>query len=223
MGHLYPKHCKANHINLIMGSKPSFLKNPILALQHLLTPYSDRDVKGLARSKWFAEEGSGYRHEQSTKPQTLGYAMADSPVGLLAWIYEKLHDWTDNYPWTDDEILTWVSIYQFSIAGPAANLRIYYEALHSNKGAESAFRRYVPHVKLGLAFFPKELSVVPYSWAKAQGEVVYVSDNPHGGHFAATEHPGVIANDLQKMFGKGGGAYSVVTGKDGYSKVSARL
>jgi hypothetical protein len=45
----------------------------------------------------------GYLQEQSTQPQTIGYNLADSPVGLLAWIYEKLHNWTDNYPWTDDE------------------------------------------------------------------------------------------------------------------------
>jgi hypothetical protein len=45
----------------------------------------------------------GYSAEQSTQPQTLGYALADSPAGLLAWIYEKLHRWTDEYPWTDDE------------------------------------------------------------------------------------------------------------------------
>lgn len=50
-------------------------------------------------------EGSGYRVLQTTKPQTLGYALQDSPVALLAWIYEKLHDWVDDYPWTDDEIL----------------------------------------------------------------------------------------------------------------------
>ena len=47
--------------------------------------------------------GQGYFEEQSTKPQTLGYLLADSPVGLLAWIYEKLVGWTDNYPWTEDE------------------------------------------------------------------------------------------------------------------------
>jgi hypothetical protein len=46
---------------------------------------------------------AGYLQEQSTQPQTIGYNLADSPVGLLAWIYEKLHNWTDNYPWTDDE------------------------------------------------------------------------------------------------------------------------
>jgi hypothetical protein len=45
----------------------------------------------------------GYFAEQSTKPQTLGYSLADSPVGMLAWIYEKLVSWTDSYPWEDDE------------------------------------------------------------------------------------------------------------------------
>lgn len=67
---------------------------------------------------------------QSTQPQPIGFALGDSPVGLLAWMDEKLHDWTDAYPWTDDEIPTWVSIYWFSSAGPAASIRIYYEAQH---------------------------------------------------------------------------------------------
>lgn len=47
--------------------------------------------------------GAGYMAEQSTCPQTLGYSLADSPVGLLSWIYEKLHHWTDKYEWDDDE------------------------------------------------------------------------------------------------------------------------
>ncbi|KAF1344485.1 epoxide hydrolase N terminus-domain-containing protein [Delphinella strobiligena] len=58
------------------------------------------------------------------------YALADSLEALLTWINEKLHDWTGVYPWTDDEILTWVSIYWSSTAGPAANLRIHYEATY---------------------------------------------------------------------------------------------
>ena len=53
--------------------------------------------------KSFFETGMGYYALQSTKPQTLGYSLADSPVGMLAWIYEKLVTWTDSYPWEDDE------------------------------------------------------------------------------------------------------------------------
>lgn len=52
---------------------------------------------------WFRSEGRGYFEEQSTQPQTLGYSLADSPAGLLAWIYEKLNNWSDAYPWSDDE------------------------------------------------------------------------------------------------------------------------
>lgn len=130
MSLLFPENVKATHINMDQGERPRLFSNPILATKHNLAPYTKAERDGLARTKWFEEEGSGYRSEQSTKPQTLGYAFADSPVALLAWVYEKLHDWTDNYPWTPDEICTWMSIYWFSTAGPAANIRIYYEAVH---------------------------------------------------------------------------------------------
>jgi len=52
---------------------------------------------------WFTQQGTGYHQQQGTAPQTLGYSLADSLIGLLAWIYEKLHNWTDEYPWQDDE------------------------------------------------------------------------------------------------------------------------
>lgn len=218
MGLLYPEYVQASHINMVRSHAPTFSSNPILAAQHTLTPYSQRDKNGLARSNWFLKEGSGYRMEQGTKPQTLGYALADSPVGLLAWIYEKLHDWTDNYPWTDDEILTWVSIYLFSTAGPAANLRIYYEALHDTQLGRERTERYIPHVKLGLAHFPRELTVVPKTWARTLGPVVYESVNESGGHFAAWERPEAIVRDLREMFGRKGGAYGCVEGKEGFVK-----
>ena len=61
------------------------------------------DRAAVARTAEYHAKGNGYMMQQSTKPQTLGYLLADSPVGLLAWIYEKLVVWTDDYPWTDDE------------------------------------------------------------------------------------------------------------------------
>lgn len=223
MGLLYPDHVRASHINMIRGGKPAWTSHPILALQHALTPYSSRDLSGFARTKWFETEGRGYNVTQSTKPQTIGYALADSPVGLLAWIYEKLHDWTDNYPWTDDEILTWVSIYWFSTAGPAASLRIYYEAIKDTKTGRLRTQQYIPTVKLGLSYFPKDISMVPRTWGRTMGPVVYENDSTSGGHFAALEKPEVIASDLRKMFGKGGGAFGVVKGKDGYVSTRSKL
>lgn len=220
IGWKYPQHCMASHLNMILAGPPKLVSNPLLALQHTAFPYSEREKNGLKRSEWFMKEGYGYNLLQSTKPQTVGYALADSPVALLAWIYEKLHDWTDGYPWTDDELLTWISIYWFSTAGPEASVRIYYEATHPESPSAASTRKmtrsWIPHVKLGMAHFPREISVVPKTWAETLGPVVYHSEHERGGHFAAWERPDVIATDLQKMFGKGGPCYGIVKGKTGY-------
>jgi hypothetical protein len=168
----------------------------------------------------------GYNILQRTKPQTLGYGLASSPVFVLAWIYEKLHDWTDAYPWTDDEICTWISIYWFSTAGPAASVRIYYETRHvPNKTIQKATgikgraagTGYIPKVPLGLARFPRELAVSPKLWGRALGPVVYEGEHDSGGHFAAWERPHALVGDLRKMFQKGGPCYRAVRGKDGYA------
>ena len=129
---LYPEHCKASHLNVTECSTPSFQKHPFLGIQHLLTPYSASKRAGLDRTAAHRSHGMGYDILQQTKPQTLAHALADSPAGLLAWIHEKLHDWVDDYLWTDDKILTW-SIYWFSTAGVAASLRKYYESFHNSE------------------------------------------------------------------------------------------
>ena len=82
---------------------PTFTSAPLLYLTHMVTPYTEREIKGLERRKFFTATGAGYMQEQATKPQTLGYSLADSPAGILAWIYEKLIVWSDDYPWNDDE------------------------------------------------------------------------------------------------------------------------
>ena len=204
------------------GGPPSFWKNPILWLQHLVTPYSAHERAGIKRTKYHENYGMGYNIEQQTKPQTLAFALSDSPVGLLSWIYEKMHGWTDDYPWTDDDILTWVSIYWFSTAGVAANLRIYYEVVNgtgSRNGVHhSRLLEYIPSVKYGISHFPMDISVAPNANALAMGNIVLQTRNPNGGHFAAVEHPEIVSRDLQTMLGKGGKAYGCVTGKSGYSQ-----
>ncbi|KAL8715114.1 MAG: hypothetical protein Q9220_001071 [cf. Caloplaca sp. 1 TL-2023] len=222
MSLLYPQHVKAAHINMVRGHAPTLFNNPILYFQHKFTPYSTREKGAAARSNWFLEEGSGYRVEQATKPQTLGYALADSPVGLLAWMYEKLHDWTDSYPWTDDEILDWVSIYWHSTAGPAATLRIYYEVGHDSQFPRGKSETYIPTVPLGLSHFPKELTVVPRMYGRTMGPVVFEKERERGGHFAAWECPEDLVGDLRTMFGKDGGAEGVVEGKSGYGVEKGR-
>ena len=154
----------------------------MVLLKCLIASFTSREREAMAATKKFFDSGMGYYGMQSTKPQTLGFSLADSPVGLLAWIYEKLVTWTDSYSWTDDEgasnthftlyiipnlnstgffaVLTWVSIYWFSRAGPAASVRIYYEL--TKAGEVIVFPKTT--VPIGLSFFPKEILQFPKAY-----------------------------------------------------------
>ncbi|KAI0134196.1 microsomal epoxide hydrolase [Xylariales sp. AK1849] len=209
----YPQHAKAQHLNMSIGGTPRRLKHPLLAIESAFKPWTEADRKALARTAWFRQEGSGYNQLQATKPQTIGYALADSPVALLAWVYEKLHDWTDSYPWTDDEICTWISIYWFSTAGPAASVRLYYEqtrVMKSGRGSTWSSLADWQNVKVGLGHFPGDIVLDPSVWTRTLGHIVYEKDHPGGGHFAAWEKPEAIVGDLREMFGAKGGAREVV-------------
>jgi len=206
-----PKHVKASHTNLPLSDPVKFRENPLGYLKCLFTPYTSREIQALAASKRFFETGMGYFGEQSTKPQTLGYSLADSPVGLLAWVYEKLVSWSDAYPWTDDEVLTWISIYWFSRDGPAASVRIYYEM-----AKVSWLVLPKTSVPVGISFFPKELVASPRALLRAKARVVFESEHEAGGHFAAYEKPEALVGDLRKMFGRTGPAAGVVLGCTGY-------
>ncbi|KAF7310173.1 putative epoxide hydrolase [Mycena indigotica] len=210
------KHSKAWHTNFPCGDPPHPLRQPIEFLKLIFL--TQKDKENLARSMAFFDSGSGYMAQHTTRPQTLAYSLADSPVGLLAWIYEKLVEWTDAYEWDDDEVLTWVSIYWFSRAGPAASTRIYYETAG---GSFEGFKRLFgiterPTIPFGTSHFPKELIVFPLSWAKFTGNLVFQQAHERGGHFAAWERPEELVADMRQMFGKGGSAFGVVNGKDGY-------
>ena len=93
------------------GPPPALTSGPLIYLKNLVKPYSARNKQGFERNTWFNTKGRGYQAEQATKPQTLGYSLADSPVGLLAWVYEKLVTWTDDYAWGDDEGITIVILF----------------------------------------------------------------------------------------------------------------
>ncbi|KAJ7465092.1 Alpha/Beta hydrolase protein [Mycena latifolia] len=201
------KHSKAWHTNFVLGTPPADSSNAEL------TP---KEQAALARAEWFRTRGSGYLGQHSTQPQTLGYSLTDSPVGLLAWIYEKLVVWTDNYPWDDDEVLTWVSIFWFSRAGPAASLRIYFEAGNRDISKVLSGSYPKPTIPLGLSHFPKELFMFPRSWSRGLGNIVFEGEHDTGGHFAAYEKPSELVGDLRKMFGRNGPGFGVVPGQPGY-------
>ncbi|KAK4695315.1 hypothetical protein P7C71_g2420, partial [Lecanoromycetidae sp. Uapishka_2] len=97
MAFLYPKSCKASHLNVVEGGLPPSLSTHLLLwLRHKLTVYTSQERTGLERSRQHQNIGMGYDWQQRTKPQTIGYALADSPVALLAWIYEKMINWITN-------------------------------------------------------------------------------------------------------------------------------
>ncbi|KAI1268775.1 microsomal epoxide hydrolase [Xylariaceae sp. FL1019] len=228
MGRRYaPEFVKAQHLNMSAFPTPSLLRNPIIALktmfQAFVTGVPEKDKKGFERSMEFQKTGNGYFKIQSTRPQTLGYALSDSPTGLLAWIYEKLVEWTDQYPWTEDEVCTWISIYWFSTATPRAAHQLYYET-EMNQDAVRCKKREqegIPastwdqlleyqNVKIGLSKFPRDIIVLPTFWSPAMGNVVFSNEHEGGGHFAAWERPDDLIKDLRTMFGPNGGANGAV-------------
>ncbi|KAF2481568.1 Alpha/Beta hydrolase protein [Neohortaea acidophila] len=208
--------CKACHTSTPWPAEPKQDTHPELFAKLQATPLTGQDVAALQRAGAFVAEGSGYMSLLSTKPQTIGYALRDSPIGLLAWIFEKLHDWADEYPWTDEEIITWTIIYYFSTAGPQASGNIYYAMQHSTPPALVTAQSYI-NVPLGITRFAKDLVVLPSLWYESLGPIVFENEYERGGHFGAWERPDAIVADLRSMFGRGGGAYGSVTGRSGFA------
>jgi hypothetical protein len=203
MGLLYPSNILASHLNFILTPPPSPLSTPLLVLQYLTGRLTPAEKEGLKRAKDFSENGSGYNNIQKTRPHTLGFALADSPVGLLAWLYEKLRDWTGEYPWSDDEILTWVSIYLLSDAGPDASIRLYYDIVNptASAGVDGKIETFMKHssVPSGLSYFPKDVIVLPSSWGRMLGPVAFEKRHTEGGHFAAYEKPELLVADVREL------------------------
>ncbi|MEV6846242.1 epoxide hydrolase family protein [Actinoplanes sp. NPDC051411] len=143
--------------------------------------------------RWYAEEG-GYEHLQRTRPLSAAYALNDSPVGLLAWLLEKYHAWTDHTDGAvgldDDLILTQASLYWFTGA-IAATFRPYWEHKAYPPGP------ILVTVPTGVAVFPADLVQPPRSWAERNHNVVHYTRMPRGGHFAAREQPDLLAEDIR--------------------------
>ncbi|KAI1126894.1 Alpha/Beta hydrolase protein [Nemania abortiva] len=211
MGSLYPQSLRALHLNLIVATPPpataplSFAR---FLITHLLNRYTPEEAAGLQKAQSFQGDGNAYFEIQKQRPQTIGMALEDSPVGLLTWMFDKMKSWTDDYSWTDDEICEWVSLYWFSRAGPAASVRIYHEAFKGEFVADASL--FTQGTKMGFSYFPKEMFRTPSFWNKQLGDVVFEREHERGGHFAAWEQPEALADDLCEMFQHDGLAYKSV-------------
>jgi len=162
-----------------------------------LTPEERDWLAGAAA--WGATEGA-YAAMHRTKPQTAAFGLTDSPVGLAAWIVEKLQAWSDcrgdvESPFTPDEILTNVTIYWLT-ATIGSSMRMY-RANAAIPPAQLARRVEVPS---GFAIFQGDVVRPPRAWLERTANVVRVTEPARGGHFAAFEEPELYAQELREFF-----------------------
>ena len=185
-------HVVGLHTNFCLAGPPPGAKDPNEGV-------TAAELERTRARQTFFDTERGYFLEQSTKPQTIGYALDDSPAGLAAWIVEKFRAWSDvngnvEQKFTKDELLTNIMLYWVTQSG-ASSARIYYE----NQRAKPPQGRV--QVPTACAVFPKEISIAPRRWVEAQYNVTRWTEMPRGGHFAAMEEPTLLAEDIRGFFG----------------------
>ncbi len=184
-------HVAGLHLNFCLAGPPAGAKDP----NEGVTPAELERTR--ARATFFDTE-RGYFLEQSTKPQTVGYGLDDSPAGLAAWIVEKFRSWSDSdgnveKSFTKDELLTNITLYWVTQSA-TSSARIYYE----NQRAKPPQGRV--QVPTACAVFPKEISIAPRRWVEAQYNLTRWTEMPRGGHFAAMEEPNLLVDDIRTFF-----------------------
>jgi len=155
-----------------------------------------------AGQQWNQAEG-GYAIIQSTKPQSLVYALHDSPLGLAGWIIDKFYSWSDckgklENVFTKDELLTNLTIYWATQTINSA-IRLYYEAAVAMRQGGSNGKIRKPEVPAAIAIFPRDMVPAPREFAERVFNVRQWTEMPAGGHFTAMEQPGLFAKDVRKF------------------------
>jgi pimeloyl-ACP methyl ester carboxylesterase len=184
-----PAHCAGIHVNMPIAPPDPATMNDL----------TEREQSALAGMKHYQDWDSGYSKQQSTRPQTLGYGLADSPAGQAAWILEKFWAWTDcdGHPenvLTRDELLDNVMLYWLPDAA-ASSARLYWESFGSLGDVG------LVKVPVGCSIFPKEIFRTSRRWAEKRfGELLHWNELERGGHFAAFEQPEVFVDEVRTCF-----------------------
>ena len=153
----------------------------------------------LDRMAFYQRWDSGYSTQQATRPQTLGYGLADSPAGQAAWVYEKFYAWTDcngepENALSYDDMLDNIMLYWLPNTG-ASSARLYWESFHGGFGAKEL------HLPTGCSVFPKDIYAAPRSWAeRCMHDLIYWNELEKGGHFAAFEQPVQFVEEVRNCF-----------------------
>jgi pimeloyl-ACP methyl ester carboxylesterase len=170
---------------------PTFLFDPPVSANP--TP---QETAALAQITAFINNGAGYLKEMTTRPQTVGYGLADSPGGLAAWIYEKMAAWTDSDDAPEfgtDAALDDITLYWLTNTA-TSSARFYWENPVTTRPSLS--------LPVGVSVFPREIMRAPRIWAeRCYSDLIHFNDKiPHGGHFAAWEVPDLFVRELRDTF-----------------------
>lgn len=189
IGNLMPSSCRAIHLNMALVQPGA---------EDLDTELTPAEQKSLADMKTYYRHESGYAKQQSTRPQTIGYGLVDSPVALAAWIYEKFHGWTDNRGAPEDalsrdQMLDNIMLHWLPATGASA-ARLYWESMHDMMGKPM-------EMPVGVSIFPRELFRPSRRWVeKVYPNLIYWNETEKGGHFAAFEQPALFVKEVRACF-----------------------
>ena len=182
------EHVAGLHINMVIGMPGA-------------DPLTEAEQADMDQTSAFMNEGSAYQQIQGKNPQTLGYGLTDSPVGLAGWIAEKFHHWT-HHPDGDletavtrEQLLTNLTVY-WTTKTINSSIRLYFESQKSNRFPPFE----VVNVPTGCAIFPGEILKMPESWARNLYNVTHYKRYDRGGHFAALEEPDLFIADVREFF-----------------------
>ena len=188
-----PERCRAVHFNLPM----------VFPTAQEAADATEEERRMMARAQHYQTELDGYAREQATRPQTIGYALADSPAGLAAWIYTLFQDVTDSGGDPEkvvdrDEILDDIMLYWLPNAA-ASSARLYWEERQSSAMYSGTMQ---PNpVPAGFSIFPGEAVQASRRWIERRYEnVVHYAQLDRGGHFAALEQPDVLTDEIRAAF-----------------------
>jgi epoxide hydrolase len=192
----------------IVTTRMAQLHVPGLAAVHLTMPQvipdklpatlTAQQQRALDAQKRFETDQFGYFALQSTRPQTIGYPLADSPAGQAAWIYEKFQAWTDNKgnpedALTRDQMLDNITLYWLTDTA-ASSARIYAEHAGLNKAKNAG----LVDLPVGVSIFPREIFPAPRDWAEQLfPKLLYWNEPARGGHFAAFEEPKIFVHEMR--------------------------
>jgi len=184
-----PEACAAAHVNLLW----------VPPATDAFPDVTEAEQAALDQAKYHRRQGMGYSWEQMSRPQTIGYSLADSPVGQAAWILEKFYEWTDcdgapENVLSRDELLDTVMMYWLTRSG-ASSARLYWESF-------GARRTEAVTAPIGYSAFPKEIARPSRRWAERRYKnLIYWNALEKGGHFAAFEQPAAFVRELRNCFG----------------------